>query len=133
MPGKTQTHTDAVLNVLRGNAVSAISPYVGLFTTAPTNDADSGVEVSGNNYSRQTVTFGAPESDVNNVRKISNTNTITFGPATPSGWGLVVAFGIYTAATAGTLVYWGDLSSQKTIGANDSAQFSIGALVVKED
>jgi len=35
MPGKSQYHTDAVLNVLRGSALAGVTPYVGLFSVAP--------------------------------------------------------------------------------------------------
>ncbi len=34
MPGKSQTHTDTVLNVLRGTTLNGVSPYVGLFSAA---------------------------------------------------------------------------------------------------
>ena len=80
MPGKSQSHTDAVLNALLGSALNGVTPYVGLFSTAPANDAEAGIELSGNGYQRQAITFGAPTTDAGNVRKISNTNTITFGP-----------------------------------------------------
>ena len=45
MPGKSQPHTDAVLNVLRGTTVNGVSPYVGLFSAAPANDAAAGTEL----------------------------------------------------------------------------------------
>ena len=80
MPGKSQSHTDAVLNVLRGTALSGVSPYVGLFSAAPANDAALGTELAGNGYQRQAATFGAPAIDTGNVRKIANTNNISFGP-----------------------------------------------------
>jgi hypothetical protein len=35
MPGKSQSHTDSVLNVLRGTTLEGISPYVGLLSAAP--------------------------------------------------------------------------------------------------
>ena len=35
MPGKSQSHTDAVLNVLRGTDLIGVAPYVGLFSVAP--------------------------------------------------------------------------------------------------
>ena len=132
MPGKTQTHTDAVLNVLRNTAVSGVNPYVGLFSTAPANDNDPGTELSGNGYARQAVTFGAPQTDTGNVRKIENTNEPTFGPAT-ADWLQAVAFGIFTAVTGGTLLYWDNLTTPKTVQNGDSAKFAAGALKVKED
>lgn len=104
MPGKSQAHTDAALNVLRGTTLNGVSPYVGLFSAAPANDAATGTELAGNGYQRQAATFGAPATDTGNVRKIVNTNNISFGPASAS-WPQAVAFGIFDAQTNGTLLY----------------------------
>jgi len=69
MAGKTQTHTDAVLNVLRNITLPGVaSAYVSLFSAAPANDNSEGTELAGNNYARQAVTFGAPVTDTGNVR-----------------------------------------------------------------
>lgn len=132
MPGKTQSHTDAVLNILRGTAISGVNPYVGLFSTAPANDNDPGTELSGNGYARQAVTFSAPTTDAGNVRKVSNADTVTFGPAT-ANWPQAVAFGIFNQPSGGTLLYWDALTTPKTVQQDDSAQFAVGTLLVKED
>ncbi len=132
MPGKSQSHTDAVLNVLRGSTLNGVSPFVGLFSTAPANDAAAGTELSGNGYQRQAVTFGAPVTDTGNVRKILNTNNISFGPAS-ADWLQAVAFGIFDALSGGTLLYWDALTTPKTIQQDDYGQFVPGTLVVKED
>ncbi len=133
MPGKSQAHTDAVLNVLRGTSLTApLAIYVGLFSAAPANDGAAGTELAGNGYARQAVTFGAPVADTGNVRKVSNTNVITFGPAT-ADWLQAVAFGIWDAATLGNLLYWDSLTTPKTVQNGDKAEFAAGALVVKED
>jgi hypothetical protein len=63
MPGKSQQYSDAVLNVLRGAGVTGVAPYLGLFSVAPGDDASPGTELSGNDYERQGITFGAPASD----------------------------------------------------------------------
>jgi hypothetical protein len=132
MPGKSQSHTDAVLNVLRGSTLNGVTPFVGLFSTAPANDAAAGTELSGNGYQRQAVTFGAPVTDSGNVRKVSNTNNISFGPAS-ADWLQAVAFGIFDALSGGTLLYWDALTTPKTIQQDDYGQFAPGTLVVKED
>ena len=132
MPGKSQTHTDAVLNLLRGTTVNGISPFVGLFSAAPANDASAGTELAGNGYQRQAATLGAPATDTGNVRKIANTNNISFGPAS-SAWLQAVAFGIFDAQTSGTLLYWDVLPTPKTVEQDDYGQFAPGSLVVKED
>ena len=53
MPGKSQSHTDAVLNILRGSAVAGVTPYVGLFSVAPADDNSAGTELAGDGYARQ--------------------------------------------------------------------------------
>lgn len=132
MPGKSQSHTDAVLNVLRGSPLAGVTPYVGLFSVAPADDAGAGTELAGNGYQRQAITFGAPAADVANVRKVPNTNNIQFGPAL-TDWPEAVAFGVFDAQTNGSLLYWDALTTSKTVLNGDYGQFGAGTLVVKED
>jgi hypothetical protein len=131
MPGKSQSHTDAVLNVLRGADLTGVAPYVGLFSVAPADDNSAGTELAGNGYARQAVTFGAPVTDAGTVRKVSNTNSITFGPAI-ADWAEAVAFGVFASAV-GALLYWDALPMPKTVQQDDFGQFGVGTLVVKED
>jgi hypothetical protein len=132
MPGKSQSHTDAVLNILRGAAITGAAPYVGLFSAAPADDSSAGTELAGNGYQRQPITFSAPATDAGNVRKIANTNNIQFGPAL-ANWLAAVAFGIFDAQTNGNLLYWDALTAAKTVQQDDYGQFAPGSLVVKED
>jgi hypothetical protein len=132
MPGKSQTHTDAVLNVLRGSALAGVTPYVGLYSVAPADDNSAGTELAGNGYQRQAITFGAPATDAGNVRKVANTNLIQFGPAL-ANWSQAVAFGVFDAQTNGNLLYWDTLPTPKTVQQDDYGQFAVGTLVVKED
>ena len=131
MPGKSQSHTDAVLNVLRGTDLTGVAPYVGLFSVAPADDNSAGTELAGIGYARQAITFGAPATDVGNVRKVANTNNISFGPAL-ANWAEAVAFGVF-ASLAGALLYWDTLPTPKTVQQDDYGQFAVGTLVVKED
>jgi hypothetical protein len=50
MPGKPQSYSDAVLNVLRGTSITGVSPYLGLFSVAPADDSSAGTELAGNGY-----------------------------------------------------------------------------------
>jgi site-specific DNA recombinase len=63
--------------------------------------------------------------------KVSNTNSITFGPAI-ADWAAAVAFGVF-ASVAGALLYWDTLPTPKTVQQDDCGQFGVGTLVVKED
>jgi len=132
MAAKSYTHDDNVINFfLRANPGALTSPatvYVGLFTTAPTNPGDAGTEVSGNNYARTAVTFGAPSNGV-----ASNSAPASFPQAMGiGGWGTVVAAGIFDSLAGGTLLYYGTLGSSKTIDDLDTASFAVGQLSVTE-
>ena len=92
---------------MSGNTV-----YVGLHTTS-TNDDNSGTAVSGGSYARTAITFAAPSGGAT-----SNSALVTFPTATAS-WGTVTHFGIYDAAVAGNLLYWGALTVSKTVDNGD--------------
>ena len=103
---------DAIVNeVLRNtNYVPAVTVYAALFTTMETED-DLGVEVSGNGYARQAAAFDAPTP----AGETQNTSDITFGPATPAGWGTIVGWTIHDALTVGNILYHGPLAEPSTI------------------
>jgi len=103
--------------------------YVALFTSAPT-DAGGGTEVSGGSYAR--VQTAASDWDAASGGSTANANKITFPEATAS-WGTVVAFALFDASTAGNMLYWADLTANKTIDSGDTAEFAVGALVISED
>lgn len=47
---------------------------------------------------------------------------------------IVSGFGVYTAATGGELLYWGDLTASKTIEAGDSIRFEAStSITITED
>jgi hypothetical protein len=102
--------------------------YVALFTAAP-SDSSAGTEVSGGSYARvdSKTKWATPASGT-----VSNNATIAFPTAT-ADWGTVVAFGIMTALSGGSLLYWGTLSANKTIANGDTASFAAGTLTLTED
>lgn len=96
-----------------GTALPAIpgTLYFALFTTSPTEGNDTGVEVSGGSYARKGMTnnssnFSAATQTGLHPANKTNAAVITFTTPT-ANWGIVVAFGIYDAAAAGNLLYWG--------------------------
>ena len=115
-------------HVLGQGAYSAPTPYLGLYTAAPT-DAGGGTEVSGGSYARVAISakFGAASGGSS-----ANTASIDFPTATAS-WGTVVAFGIFDASTAGNLLYWGALDTNKSVGDGDTPSFGTGTLTITED
>jgi len=100
--------------------------YVALYTTAPT-DAGGGTEVSGGSYARQAVTFSAASDG-----SITNSADITFPQAT-ADWGTIVAVGLFDASTAGNLLWYGNLTTSKTVNSGDIFKISAGNLTVSLD
>lgn len=133
--GKGNTLRNAILDhALGGPDYSRLATvYIALFTATP-NAAGGGTEVStggGTNYARQSVTndgtsWGSAASGVK-----SNLNLIDFGTA-GANWGTITAGAIMSASTAGYILYFGPLTSSKTINTNDGFRIPIGGLVLTE-
>ena len=104
-----------------GAATRPTAWYVGLFTAAP-NDAGGGTEVSGNGYSRQSVTFDAATSGAGTT---SNSGAVTF-TAAGGAWGTITHIGIFDASTSGNLLWHGSLTVSKTVADGDTLQFAVG-------
>jgi hypothetical protein len=116
---------NALINAtLRNTAyTSPTTVYLALYTSDPT-DADTGTEVTGNGYARQSITFGAPSNGVS-----TNSAAIEFPQATGS-WGTVAYIGIRDALTTGNLLYHTALDASKTIATGDVFKVAIGSLSV---
>lgn len=97
--------------------------YVGLHTSA-TLDNNTGTEVSGNGYTRMGATFSPPVAG-----STSNSSTITFPTATGT-WNQVTHFGIYDTVSGGQLLYWGALTTAKTVDNGDVFTFPASNLSV---
>lgn len=107
-------------------ATSYTSPatvYLGLFTSDPT-DANTGTEITGGSYARQSITFASPSNGVT-----SNSADITFPTAT-ADWGTVGWIGIYDALTSGNLLYHAPLTVTKTISNGDTFKIATGNLTL---
>jgi hypothetical protein len=117
-----------------GSMADPSTLYIGLFTAAPTDSA-AGSEVTGGSYARVSVAaadaqWAAPSSGNGTT---SNTNAITF-PAPTANWGVVTAWGIFDAASAGNLLVYANLTVSKTINNGDAApSFASGALTFQID
>lgn len=129
MAGFTTYLQEELLDHIGGNgSYTAPTPYVGLFTAAP-SDAGGGTEVSGGSYARvnANTSFGAASGTT-----MANDATITFPTATAS-WGTVSHFGIFDASTSGNLLAWGPVGTPKAVGIGDTASFAIGDLELTLD
>ncbi len=79
---------------------------------------------SGTAYGRKTVTFAAASSGT------SATNaTVTFDAAT-ANWGTITHVAVMDAATSGNVLFWGAVTTPKTIETGDTFQVSSGNLTV---
>ena len=84
--------------------------YVGLSTGSFADD-NSGTELSGSGYARQSASFNAAASGT-----ADNSAAIEF-PAATASWGTVSHFGIFDALTAGNLLIHGSFTTAKAIGS----------------
>lgn len=105
---------NAIINAtVRNTAYSSpANVWVALYSVAPTANT-SGTELSGNNYSRQNVTFSAPSGGVAN----SNV-TVTFS-ATGNNWPAVVATAITDASTAGNILWYSTIATQVVLASGN--------------
>ena len=130
--------------IFRNTAASATTPagldatnvWVALFTVAPT-DSTTGTEVSGGSYARVAVvrTGAGWDAATGALALTDNTNAVTFTQAS-ANWGTVVAFGICNSLAGSLstdLIYWGDLTLNKTISSGDTASFAAGAITITQD
>lgn len=129
----------------RGQAAPTLpgTVYFSLHTASPT-DANSGTEVSAAGYARVGIArslanfagtqgAGTTVASTGTSGQTSNNVAINFGSPT-AAWGSVGWFGVYDAATAGNLLWWGPLNTAKTVNSGDAApSFAAGTLVLQID
>ena len=126
--------SDLYLNLAFRNAewTAIATAYVALYTSNPNKD-DSGTELSsagGTAYLRQAATFGAPAA-VSAIETISNSVDITF-PVATTDWGAITYVGLKTnsASDTGNLLWFGALTTPKTINTGDRLKFTTGDLII---
>lgn len=116
---------NALVNgTIRGTTYTApTTVYLALYTSDP-SDADTGTEVTGGSYVRQSITFGAPSNGSS-----TNSAAIEF-PQCTADWGIITHVGIRDAVTAGNLLYHTPLDASKTISTGDVFKITAGNLSV---
>ena len=112
--------------------VGASTLYLALFTNTSTNAAtnlEAGtltdeVSTSATAYSRKAVTFASASSGT------SATNaTVTFDAAT-SNWGSITHVAVMDAVSSGNVLFYGAVTTAKTIESGDTFQVSSGNLTI---
>ncbi|MBB6176371.1 MULTISPECIES: phage tail fiber protein [Anoxybacillus] len=116
---------NALINAVLRNTpyTSPSAVYLALYTSDPT-DANTGTEVTGGSYQRQQITFSAPSDGM-----VSNSNEILF-PVATANWGTVTHIGILDAATGGNLLFYGAVTTPKTISTNDQLKINAGDISI---
>jgi hypothetical protein len=111
--------------LLAQSFVPPTAVWVALFTVSPT-PSGGGTEVIGGGYGRQTVTFSLPVNG-----QTQNTADIYF-PIATAAWGTVVAFALFDASSGGNMLYYGSLSTSRSIMPSDQLRFPAGQLQAME-
>lgn len=110
-----------LLNLTLRNTAYTPPPttYLALYTTNPTA-SDTGTEVTGGSYTRQSIAWVAPSGG-----SCVNSADVNF-TGMPS---ITVNYvGIRDAPTGGNLLYYGTLAAAKTLNAGDTFTMSAGNL-----
>ena len=124
---------DHALRVTAYNAsafTSSATLYLALFTAVTGLEANSPsaeISTSGTAYARKAVAFSAA-TGTNPTTSVTS-GTVTFDPAT-SSWGTVTHIAVMDASTSGNVLFYGAVTTSKTIDSGDTFQVSSGNLTI---
>jgi hypothetical protein len=123
---------DKILDhVLTATAFTQPSRYIALFTADPgeAGSFTNEISTSGTAYARQSVTFAAASSGSS-----ATSATVTFPTAT-ANWGTVTHVAVVDGDTegAGNVLFYGAVTTSKTIETGDTFQISSGNLTISLD
>ena len=99
--------------------------YVGLYTSDP-GEGNTGTEVSGGSYARQTIAFTVTDNQA------SNTAAVEF-PTASASWGTVTYAAIFDAVSGGNMMAYGALTTSKTIASGDVLRIPAGDFDINLD
>jgi hypothetical protein len=85
---------------------------------------------SGTAYARKSVAFGAATGT--NPTQSATSATVTFDAAT-ADWGTITHVAVMDASTAGNVLFWGAVTTSKTIQTGDTFQVTSGNLTIALD
>ena len=128
MADKSTYFRDAVLNTLRGTAITGITTRVSLHSDDPGLTGANEVTPGANSYERKAVTFGDPATG-GGGRQIANTGALTW---TDMPGVTVKAVGLWDALETGNFLYGDDLVAEQVVNAGGTFEFPIGNLTVTE-
>ena len=125
-----------VKHLFRGVAYTApASIYLALYTVTP-GETGGGTEVTGGAYARKVLTTSptgsSSFSDPGTSNSTSNSAVQTFATAT-ADWGTVVAAALLDAATAGNMLWYGPLTTSRSVLSGDTFEVSASQLSIALD
>jgi hypothetical protein len=135
--GAVDVQERAIADSQFGGGVTTWAPatwYVALSTTTPNDDGTGFTEPVGGAYARVAVTNNATNwpaaTTSSGVTTKANGTVIQF--TNPTGtWGVITYWGLFTASSGGTAVYFNPLdASISPKSGNSPVQFDIGALAL---
>lgn len=112
----------AVMNTLRGHAVSGFTPYLGLCNGNPEG---SGSEFSGYGYRRVQCSMSAPAEQPNGTTMVSNVNEVITDEAT-GNWGTLTTVCLYDAQSDGHPFVIISLPSTFNVTSQNAVGFHVG-------
>ena len=120
---------DAVLDHVLGNTTytQPATLYLGLFTAdtgLESNSPSAEVSAGGTAYVRKTITFNTASGGTSD-----NAATVTFDAAT-ANWGTVTHVAVMDAESSGNVLFYGSVTTPKTIETGDTFQVSAGNLSI---
>jgi hypothetical protein len=130
MANISQAMTKSLLDwsLLGATPTRPAATFAGLSLGAPSSISSSEI-ATGSGYARQTMVFGAAGTPTSSGTATNNAN-VTFGPFS-TGQSIT---GIFLADTvssnAGTLLYFGNLTTARTVNAGDTLVVGSAALTV---
>jgi len=140
MGSKSDYLENAILNHILGGVSHPFAAldhvYIALYTVTP-SDSAAGTEVTqagGTLYDRVEVDNDHVTWHDSTAGSKHNDIAITF-PTAGASWGSCLAFAILDTAIGGAsnILYWGAITTPKTIAVGDTAEFAIGNIVITED
>jgi hypothetical protein len=133
----SQAINDALLTWFKGSTFpAAISTvYISLHTASPgvsgtANDVTTSVCGSRGSIAAADLSVPADSALSGGGRQISNTATVTM-TASASAGATITYFGLWNAASGGTFLGYGTLSTPRAIQIGDLVQFPIAQLILR--
>lgn len=107
--------------------------FFGLSTTAPAKDGTSVTEPTGNAYARVSIannTTNFPTAVTSSGQSTKQNGVVITFPQATGSWGTPGYWVVYDAATGGSFVAYGTITTPKPIGTGDTPSFSQNGVTI---